>query len=110
MKIIDFNPEVRVHATGLVIGDLWGGGTGSYKARKLHGKSVEEVMKLADEGVKTGSLDSGMGFERLTGAALTMHIITTIEIEGKEFENIEYETVIIGDLSEATQDFLIAQL
>lgn len=110
MKIKDFNPTIRVHATGLVLGNLWGGGTGSYQARKLQGNTVEEVITLAQDGIKTGSLDSGMGFDGLIGAALTLHIITKIEIEGKEFENIEYEHVTLGDLNEEQSEFLMAEL
>ena len=53
-----------------------------------------------------GFLDAGMGYEFLIGALLNITKITTIEIEGKDFVNKEYETEFIETLTEEEEDFL----
>lgn len=93
-------------STGLVYGRYWGGGEGAYAARKLSAETKEDLLKQANDGLN-GSLDDGMGYESLIGAILNITKITTIEIEGKSFENKEYETEFVGDLTEEQQDFLI---
>lgn len=106
IKIKDFNPTITVLATGHVMGYCWGGGKASYPAKQLKGNTIEEVLELAKKGLN-GSLDSGMGFEKLVGAKLTLHVITRITIEDREFENIEYQEHFIGELSDADIDHLI---
>lgn len=93
-------------STGIVLGNLWGGGVGSYPARKLSAETREDLIKKANEGLD-GSLDSGMGFERLLGALLFITARTTIEHEGKQFTNKETEEVFIGESTEEQQDFLM---
>lgn len=105
-KVKDFNPTTTVLATGHVLGHCWGGGKASYPASQIKGSSVEEVIKTAKEMLAKGSLDSGMGFEALIGARLILHVITRIEIEGRMFENIEYEEEWIGRLFKEDIDHL----
>lgn len=104
------NPTTKVLATGFVYGNHWGGGEGGYPAEKLEGATKEEVIQKAKAGVENGSLDSGMGYESLIGAVLTLHIITRIEVGNRTFENIEYETVTIGELTESQEQLLLEQL
>lgn len=98
--------RIKYESTGLVYGNYWGGGQGAYKARSLSSDSKEELLKQAEEGLN-GSLDGGMGYESLIGAILNITKTTTINIDGKEFVNKEYETEFIGDLTEEQIDFLI---
>jgi len=96
----------KFKSTGLVYGRYWGGGEGSYPARKISADTKEDLIKQAIEGLN-GSLDSGMGYECLLGASLNITEITTVEIEGKLFTNEETEMEFIGDLTEEQQEFLI---
>jgi hypothetical protein len=93
-------------AKGVVLGNYWGGGKGAYEARQITANSKEELIKIAEEGIKDGSLDNGMGFQNLIGAALTIIIVTTVEIDGELFSNRRYDDVFIGNLSEDESDFL----
>lgn len=100
------NKKVKYKATGAVYGRYWGGGEGAYKARTLIAETKEALLKEAEEKVKDGSLDGGMGYEKVLGAILYIETITTVEIEGKTFENIETETEFVGDLKEEIQEWL----
>ena len=94
-------------SSGLVYGKLWGGGFGAYEARKLGGNTYKSLLKEAKDELKTGGLDSGMGFEYLKGALLTIKTTDTILIKGKEYINTDYTNEFIGDLTEKEQDFLL---
>jgi hypothetical protein len=93
-------------ATGLVLGNYWGGGKGSYEARPLRNDDREALLKEAHELLKTGGLDNGMGYESLIGALLDIETITFAEIDGKTFTHADNELVFIGDLTEEQQEFL----
>ena len=90
---------------GLVYGSLWGGGKGTYPAINLEGKTKKELIEKAVKGLD-GSLDGGMGFEKLIGALLLVKKTTTVVLEGKNFINEEFEEEFIGDLTEEEQNFL----
>ncbi|HEY4755804.1 MAG TPA: hypothetical protein VIH28_07115 [Ignavibacteriaceae bacterium] len=92
-------------STGTVLGNLWGGGTGAYPATKLTGKTKDEIIKQATKGLD-GSLDSGMGFERLLGAELIIVKTTTTVIEGKVFTCDEIEYEFVGELTDKQKEFL----
>jgi hypothetical protein len=101
MKTQTFN------ATGTVLGRNWGGGNGAYPARKISAETKQELMDKANEMLSDGSLDSGMGFEKLIGARLYIQAITTVEIDGKLFTNTQTDAENIGQLTEDEEDFLI---
>lgn len=96
----------KYYSSGLVLGYLWGGGKGSYPAKKFEADTKEELLDLATKALVDGSLDSGMGFERLLGALINIEEITTILVDGKEFHSKIYEQEFIGHLSEKEKYFL----
>ena len=98
--------KVRFISTGIVLGNLWGGGKGAYPATKLAADTREELIEQAKKGLD-GSLDSGMGFESLIGALLFITTITTITRNGKEFENRETEDEFVGELTPEQEEFLM---
>ena len=87
-------------SAGVVIGNCWGGGSGVYPAEKLQANSKAELLKIANNRLVKGSLDSGFGFESLRGAVLGITTITTVIIDGKAYVNKEYESEIIGIVSD----------
>lgn len=100
-------------ATGIVLGNYWGGGQGSYRAHNLASDDLDKLLKEAKQRVKDGSLDNGMGFESLIGARLEVTIVRTVEIETspgvfETFTNDALPTIVyfVGDLTEKQQDFL----
>lgn len=95
------------YLTGLVYGKNWGGGYGAYPARKLQDKTEQGLLKQAKQALKDGSLDSGMGFESLKGALLTIEEYQTITIEGKQYHRSEFSDEFIGELTDKEQDFLL---
>ena len=103
------NEKFSYDSTGLVFGNFWGGGRGSYPARQLHAETLEDLVKQAIDGLN-GSLDSGMGYERLLGAVLFITKKTTITMNEKSFCNKEsLEPVFIGELTDEQKEFLIEQ-
>jgi hypothetical protein len=97
----------RYIASGIVYGKTWGSGFGAYKAREIGAQSLKDLLIEARKDLKSGALDSGMGFEYLKGALLDIQEIETVKLNGKVFTNSEYTQEFIGDLTEAEQDFLL---
>jgi hypothetical protein len=101
------NIQVRFAAKGIFFGSYWGGGKGSYAAKRIQADTLEELLTLAKKMLDDGSLDDGMGYESLIGALLEVSTISTVLINDKEFTNIETDIQFIGDLSETEIDFLL---
>ena len=98
--------KIYYSAKGWVLGNLWGGGKGPYPSSPISADTYEELLKLANEKLEDGSLDSRMGFDGLIGAILDITKYSTIDIEGKSYTNEEYFEELIGDLTEEDQDYL----
>jgi hypothetical protein len=90
--------------SGVVWGNCWGGGKVGYKSEIIEGKNKKQLIAKANKMLKDGSLDSGMGYESLTGAYLTLTTTTETELKGKSFINTEEDEVIIGELSDKELD------
>lgn len=97
---------LKYEAFGYVLGNYWGGGSGSYSTISLKADTLEELLSKCDKALEDGSLDSGMGFESLIGAIMDIITITTIDFEDKEFTNRESELRFIGKLTEEEEEFL----
>lgn len=93
-------------AIGYVYGNYWGGGKGAYAARALNSDNEQDIIKQINKGIKDGSLDSGMGYESLIGAIMTIEIIDTQTINGKEYTRSEFKTDFHGNLTDDDIDFL----
>lgn len=106
MNTTENNQKIEFKSKGFVHGNAWGGGEGAYAASPLKADTKEVLLAEAKRRVEDGSLDNGMGFESLNGALLFITKVTTIEVDGKEFTNEEYEHEFVGDLTEEQQDFL----
>jgi hypothetical protein len=101
-------PRTEVYsAEGVVFGNYWGGGSGSYASKRLSGYSTEEaLLKDAERKIGDGSLDSGMGYESLIGARLEITKTVVITLDGEDFVNTSTVGHFIGDLTEEQMDFL----
>jgi hypothetical protein len=91
---------ITYKATGLVLGNTWGGGRGTYATVPLQSDTKEELLAEANRLLVKNTLDNGMGFESLVGAVLSVTKQTIIEVEGDEYINEKYEIEVIGTLSE----------
>lgn len=100
------NKKQRFEASGFVLGFLWGGGEGTYPAKKIKADTREELLNKAINMLVDKSLDSGMGFESLKGALIDIKTIETITIAGKDYENENIETVLLGKLTQEDIEFL----
>jgi len=96
----------RYKATGIVLGNYWGGGKGSYKAETMLAETKEGLITKINAAIKDGSLDSGMGYESLIGAIMNVTTISSITIDKKWYTNEETEIQLFGDLTEKEQTFL----
>lgn len=98
--------NITYKATGIVYGNYWGGGGGTYSAKPLEAATKEDLIEVANKKLNDGSLDSGMGYESLKGALLEITKVTTKIIDGKEFTNKETETEFIGNLTDEESEFV----
>jgi hypothetical protein len=96
----------KIYIAGGFVYGIWAGGFGAYPSRELRAKTLQEILKIAKKDLKSGALDSGMGFEYLRGAMLNIQEIETITINFKQYTRSVYITKIIGDLTEKEQGFL----
>lgn len=86
-------------STGFVYGKLWGGGEGAYPAVELRDyTSFSKLLKDARLRLSDGSLDSGMGYEKLLGALLTIKTEEKVVIGDKTYTHTDYDGVMIGTL------------
>jgi len=99
MKIIK-----KYSATGYVYGACWGGGRCGYEARELKGKTLASIKQQAKKGIADGTLDAGMGFEKITGALLYVKTESVITVNKKEFINVEIDSLKIGKISKELYD------
>jgi len=98
---------ITYRATGIVLGNCWGGGVCGYAANTIKATNRASLVQQIENGIKDGSLDSGMGFESLIGAVMVIDEIDTREIDGKEFIAHDYEDEIFGDVMPEQEDMLI---
>ena len=94
-------------STGTVFGKLWGGGAAAYPAIDLKNKTKKGLLQEANQLLKTGGLDSGMGFEELIGAVLYIEAIETIVQNGKEYTRSSHTMHTIGHLTDKQVDFIL---
>lgn len=104
-KII-MKKTVTYKASGLVLGNTWGGGRGTYATVSLEAATKEELLAEAKYRIEENTLDNGMGFENLIGAVLSVTKQTSIEFEGEEYTNEKYEIEVVGVLTEDEIDWL----
>lgn len=99
--------KITYKSNGIVLGNYWGGGSGSYNARTFSSDiSKEDLIEQNQKALESGELDSGMGYESLIGALITIETKTVLIHESKPYENKEYENVFIGNLTEEQEEFL----
>lgn len=106
LKQIKMKKTITYKATGLVLGNTWGGGRGAYATVPLQSDSKEELLVEANKLLVEGKLDNGMGFESLVGSVLSIRKETSIEVDGDEYTNVKFEIEVIGTLSEDEIDWL----
>jgi len=98
--------ETIYKCKGYVLGNYWGGGQGSYPIVNLQTNTQKQLVELAEQKLKDGSLDSGMGYESLIGAKLDIEEYETIILNNKTYNRSEYHTELIGELTEEQAEFL----
>ena len=104
--VTEFKQTVEFASRGLVLGRLYLGGEGAYKAKTLKANTKKELLEKATDMLLDGSLDGGMGFDGLIGAMLEITTITTFIVNDKSFRNEEREDVFIGNLTAEQIQFL----
>ena len=100
--------ESKVYsAHGGVLGTYWGGGTGGYPSEEYIGyTNKSKLMAKIRKDFKTGALDSGMGYQELIAAAVTITKTITIRYENELYNREECEVVFIGRPTEEEKGFL----
>lgn len=98
---------VTYKASGIVLGNCWGGGIGSYVAREIKAVNRASLVQQIENGIKDGSLDGGVGFESLIGALMVIDEIDSRKIDGKMFIAHDCEDEFFGDITPAQEEMLI---
>ena len=97
---------ITYKATGIVLGNLWGGRIGGYAAQVITATSKDYLFQQIEDGIADGSLDSGMGYESLIGALMAIEIIDSREMDGKIFVHRDYEDEFFGDITPEQEEML----
>lgn len=104
--------STKYFADGYCWGRLWGGGEGGYEATQYEASNLETLREMINTGIKDGTIDGGMGFERMLGALMNIRQVSVIEIVGSEFFSGEYKRVsyleqeTFGELSDEAEECL----
>ncbi|KKN53865.1 hypothetical protein LCGC14_0598240 [marine sediment metagenome] len=98
---------ITYKATGIVLGNNWGGGISGYPANEINANSLRELREEIEEQLESGSLDSGMGYQSLIGAIMTIDTTDSREIDGKVFISHDYEDEIFGDVTPEQEEWLM---
>jgi len=100
----------RYIAKGIVWGNCWGGGQCGYTSHILKASSMKKLNKQIEEGISNGSLDSGMGYEKVVGAVMSIEVREEIKVARgssyKPFTHSDYNIKTYGDIPKG----IIAQL
>jgi hypothetical protein len=97
-------------AKGYVYGHLWGGEEGIYPSEVLYGDDIDKLKDEIKEKIEDGSLDSGMGYQKLVGALIEITKYEDIVINDNVYTNKSYSLEYFGDLNELQQEFLESQM
>ena len=98
---------ITYKATGIVLGNCWGGGVCGYAANTIKATNRASLDQQIKNGLADNSLDSGMGFESLIGAVMLINKIDSREIDGKIFIAHDYENDFFGDITPEQEETLI---
>lgn len=96
----------RYNVKGYVLGYLWGGGEGAYPSKEFTANTKRDILIKLRDGIKDGSLDSGMGYESLIGGIFNIERITTVKIDGDDYTHSDHEQVFYGKLTKKQKSFL----
>ena len=102
--------DIEYSTRGLVVGNYWGGGKGSFPARRYTAKTKKELIDKLKSALKKGSLDSGMGYESLIGALIVISKEEKKVIKDKIFSHISTEEVFLGRMSKLEKEHLIENI
>ena len=102
--------KISFVSTGRVWGNTWGGGQCGYPSKTLHSDTRKNLLNMAKKMLADGSLDSGMGYESLTGAILKIVRYETIEVDCRKYTNTETEIVKVGKMPAKAREMLTESL
>ena len=91
---------------GTVLGNLWGGGKGSYPMQMISAPTLKKAMEMATKRLAMSKLTGTGDFDGELGAKLNIECITTLQIKGKLFTHSETEIAFIGEMDEEEVEFL----
>ena len=93
---------------GYLVGNLWGGGEGSYPTREFKGKSLRNLEKEVKRAIKDGSIDSGFGFESIKGAVMNIYKVYERNLGNEKMEIPKYwDSRVYGNLNSKEVGFLM---
>lgn len=95
----DVKEVARKYITrGYVFGYDWYNQPCSYQAKTGTYNTRQEAGAAIIKGVEDGSLDSGLGFQKLTGARMIIEEVIIIEVDGKEYSRAEHSEFEYGEV------------
>jgi len=86
--------------TGMVLGNMWGGGSGVYETRLFEAENYDTLVKIVEEAFYDRTLDKGFGFESLVGAFMVVTESRSIKYKGLNYVTKLYRDFEVGHLEE----------
>jgi len=97
---------IKFKGIGFVLGNYWGEESGAYPTIYFEADTREALLAEAKVALDNGSIVSGMGFESLIGAVLSIKQETSIEIDDDEYVNEKLYLEFIGEMTNEQIEFL----
>jgi len=94
--------------TGMVLGNLWMGGVGSYPMQRITATTRKKALDEAKKRLKNNKLTGTGDFNGEVGAMLRIECIRKGIISGREYTNSEVEPMqVIGVVTADQIEFLL---
>ena len=99
--------DKKYKASGMVFGNLWGGGKGSYPSKEMKANTKKQLFHNIENALGNGDLDGGMGFQYLIGAVMRVETTEYTIKDNKKYHRNDYEIESFGNLTDGDHDFLL---
>jgi len=103
--------KTEYRATGICVGNCWGGGKVGFGAKPITAATREELDAKVEAGIQDGSIDGGMGFESVTGAVLKItELHEKTDEDGNVWNRGEESFEVFGDVEGFDEEELLHEV
>jgi len=92
--------QKEYYTEGKVIGYDWYNNLVTYPAAQIYAGTYPELVQKISERYKDGSLDSGFGFQKLTGYELEIFVTSTVMVDGLAYKRTDWDHTLTKNENE----------